>query len=157
MVDKLKLIKLEDDEVLISFDIKSYFPSVPIEKAMLALQQWLDKQNLHHMKKEAFFELTKICMNQSYFQFRGDYYHQFDGTAMGNPLSPFVCNVFINSFEIELSKNDFPRVWLRYVDDVFSIVKKNKVEEVLNLINGICENIQFTTELENNGVLNYLC
>lgn len=37
-----------------------------------------------------------------------------------------------------------------------SIVKKEKLNEVLNLINSICDNIQFTMEAETNGVLNYL-
>lgn len=50
---------------------------------------------------------TSLCMRQNTFQFRGRYF------SMGNPLSSL-------KFETELSNNpDFPRVWIRYVDDVY--------------------------------------
>ena len=43
----------------------------------------------------------------------------------------------------------FPRIWWRYVDDTFAVVKKSNVERVLNLINSRHSSIKFTYELEN--------
>ena len=37
-----------------------------------------------------------------------------------------------------------PRVWKRYVDDVFSIVLRNGVDTMLAHLNGIDDNIKFT-------------
>lgn len=50
LTDRLRDVKLADDEILVSFDISSYFTSVPVDKALDCLQIWLDKQLLDHIK-----------------------------------------------------------------------------------------------------------
>lgn len=158
LVDYLKNIRIEDDEVLVSFDITAYFPSVPINGSLSALQLWLFKQpNIPPLKLKAYIELAYVCMNQNQFTFRGKCYKQNSGTAMGNPLSPFMCNLFMLKLENLLRKEEiFPRVWKRYVDDVFAIVKRDKLADALNLINSICSHIQFTHEIETNGQIAFL-
>lgn len=155
--DKLKNIELADDEILVSFDIESYFTSVPVVGALDFLRVWLDRQSLDHIEADALFELTETCANNSYFQFRDRFYRQMEGMAMDDCLSPFLCNLFVNDLEEKLAKDDiFPRIWWRYVDDVFAVVKRDQLDEVLAHINGISDNINFTAELENNGKLNFL-
>lgn len=76
---------------------------------------------------------------------------------MGKSLSPFLCNLYTNRLEDELQKNDlFPRIWHRYVDDIVAVVDCERVEEVLQLINGVCPHIQFTVEREESGRLPFL-
>lgn len=157
LANRLKNLSLSNNEVLVSFDIESYFPSVPIDKALLALQNWLDKQDINHLEREALLELTTVCMKQTYFSFRGKFYIQTDGTAMGNPLSPFICNLYINSLEEKFADHGlFPKTWLRYVDDVFAIVESSKTEETLSFLNTMCKNINFTLELEHNRKIPFL-
>lgn len=68
----LKDMKIIDDEVLVSFDIESFFPSVPVPEALEMVEAWLDTQtSLNHMIPEAYFDLTQVCMYQSFFKFRG--------------------------------------------------------------------------------------
>lgn len=44
---------------------------------------------------------------------------------MGSKLSPLLADVFMSDFETEAQKNKlFPRVWRRYVDDVFAPIKE---------------------------------
>ena len=50
----------------------------------------------------------------------------------------------------------FPRVWLRYVDDVFAVINKNSEEEILSLLNTKHTNIKFTMEMESDGKLPFL-
>lgn len=72
--------------------------------------------------------------------------------AMGNSLSPFLCNLYVNKLEEKLKLNvNFPRIWRRYVDDVLAVVKRNKIDDVLQLINSVCPKIQFTVEKEEDG------
>lgn len=49
------------------------------------------------------------------------FFEQTEGTEMGNPLSPFLAEVFASRFEINIknTNNDFPKIWVRYVDDIF--------------------------------------
>lgn len=157
LTEKLCNVKLAETEVLVSFDIASYFTSVPVEKSLDCLQNWLDRQHLDHIESDALFELTKVCAENSFFQFRDKYYKQTSGMAMGDCLSPFLCNLFVNDLENELSKNAlFPKTWWRYVDDVIAVIERDKLDDILALINGISPNIKFTVEMEHNGKLPFL-
>ena len=49
-----------------------------------------------------------------------------------------------------------PRIWKRYVDDVFCIIKKGKEDELLKNLNSHRSSIQFTMEKEVNGSLSFL-
>ncbi|XP_062704621.1 uncharacterized protein LOC134286935 [Aedes albopictus] len=76
---------------------------------------------------------------------------------MGSKLSPLLANVFMSDFEVELQKEKlFPRVWRRYVDDIFAVVKERYLSQVLDLLNAQHESIKFTLEKEVDGKLPFL-
>lgn len=51
----------------------------------------------------------------------------------------------------------FPRIWHRYVDDVYAIIKKQKLRQFLNVLNKTkYTSIRFTHEEESDGKLNFL-
>jgi hypothetical protein len=55
---------------------------------------------------------------------------------MGNPLSPFLANLFMNEFEVHITSS-FPwmyKKWNRYVD-IFRIIKVNHLVDSLKLLN----------------------
>ena len=49
-----------------------------------------------------------------------------------------------------------PKVWERFVDDVYSIVKRTQLENFFHHINNLHQNIKFTMEEETNGKLAFL-
>ena len=49
-----------------------------------------------------------------------------------------------------------PRIWKRYVDDTFTLVKKGDVDELLTHLNSIRPSIKLTTELEEGGSIPFL-
>ena len=55
-----------------------------------------------------------------------------------------------------VTMKDRPRLWLRYVDDVLSIVKRNSLEGMLVHLNAQNDAITFTKEDENEGKLPFL-
>lgn len=63
---------VEPDEVMVSFDVESLFPSIPIPLALMELENYLLKINIEGKKKDAYLHVAKICMEQNYFQFRGN-------------------------------------------------------------------------------------
>ena len=74
---------------------------------------------------------------------------------MESPLSPVVANLFMTTLE-ECALERFsprPSTWFRFVDDVFSIVKKAAVHRFLRHLNDQHASIQFTMELEEDGKL----
>ena len=79
------------------------------------------------MEVEAVLKLLKLCMSMASSNSKTKNYALSDGLPMGSPASPVIANMYMEALEeralstFELGK---PKVWYRYVDDVFSITKK---------------------------------
>ena len=72
---------------------------------------------------------------------------------MGFLVSAVVDNLYMEFFEelaLEMALTR-PRLWKRYVDDTFSILKKGSTEELLHHLNGVRLTIKFTLEQEEDG------
>jgi hypothetical protein len=71
---------------------------------------------------------------------------------MGSPVSAVVANLYMEFFEqiaIE-SSSVKPRVWVRYVDDTFTILKEGEESAFLTHLNSVRPSIKFTYERERN-------
>ena len=111
---------------MVSFDIENLYPNVPIQETTKFLKQWLSENRVPKEKAEDYVKLTSLCMSQNVFTFRGNCYRF--GTGTGNSLSPFLANLLLMMFERELSVNNlFPRIWCRYMDDVFAVVRNRSI------------------------------
>ena len=49
-----------------------------------------------------------------------------------------------------------PKVWEKFVDDVYSILKRTHLVNFFHLINNLPQNIKFIMEEESNGELEFL-
>ena len=58
--------------------------------------------------------------------------------------------------QIKLKTEFLIKLWLRFVDDVFAIIKKTHLRRFLKFINSIHPAINFTMEMENNSKLPFL-
>lgn len=76
---------------------------------------------------------------------------------ISNPLGPLIAELFMSAKEMNLTeRNLLPSVWHRFFDDVFVIIKKNKVQTILETLNDQYESMKFTSEPENEGKLSFL-
>lgn len=78
---------------------------------------------------------------------------------MGSPLSPVLANIYMEWFEknkiAPILGNDV--LWLRYIDDVFSLIPKNtNINNLYNNLNELSDCIKFTMEIESNNKLPFL-
>lgn len=155
---KMKNVRIEDDEVMCSFDVKSLFPNTPLKESVEELKIWLDEQDIPDNRASMFLEMTTFCLKNSFFQFNGKFFKQLDGTAMGMALGPFISSdIYLGSLEKKIATESwFPKTWYRYVDDVFAIIKSDEVNLVLEKLNKLHPSIQFTHEIENLGQLPFL-
>ena len=69
---------------------------------MKYLEKWLNDIGLQKEEVEDYIELTKICVGQNYFCFDDKFYKQDSELSMGNPLSPFLANIFLSFQETDL-------------------------------------------------------
>ena len=73
--------------------------------------------------KLVFKNMLKLATG-GFFMYNGKLYTQIDGVTMGSPLGPTLANFFLAHLESKLFlKNEqmHPNLYLRYVDDVFSV------------------------------------
>lgn len=96
-VNKTKNETLADDEMMVSFDVSFFFPSIPVDIAINKIEIYLNEIEMCTNKKSVYLEAARLCMNQSFFQFREKLHKVERGTNwnMGNPLSPVILEFFM--------------------------------------------------------------
>ena len=151
-VQQLKDISLQQDECIISYDVKPLFTSVPIQPVINIIHNKLtndkDLQQRTSMAIHHIISLLEFCLKSTYFVFQEKYYKQVEGAAMGSPLSPIVANIFMDEFEAKALSTapHTPSLWKRFVDGTFVVIKSVHKEEFFTHINFIEGGIQFTAE-----------
>ena len=102
--EHLKGIQLGPDEVMVSYDVRALFTSVPIQLALNIMEKLLKEdiglQNRTTMSIKHNMDLLEFCLRSTYFTYQGKYYQQVEGAAMGSPISPIVANLYMESFEV---------------------------------------------------------
>ena len=102
--------------------------------------------------------LLDFILSYNYFTYNDNVYRQIHGCAMGSPVSPVVANLCMEEIE-EQAMNaaaTCPKVWKRYVDDCYSIIKKNAVKSFHETLNSVDPDINVTVEHETNDQLAFL-
>ena len=98
-----KSIRLQQDECIISYDVKALFTSVPIQPAIYTIKTKLyqdkDLQQRTSMTIHEIISLLEFCLKNTYFVFQGRYYEQREGVATGSPVSPIVASLNMEEFE----------------------------------------------------------
>ncbi|XP_062542205.1 uncharacterized protein LOC134210194 [Armigeres subalbatus] len=152
-------VQLPPDYILISLDVVSLFTCIPKELVLHdIIMHWEEIQKHTNINLDLFLEMTEFCINCSYFQFKGQFYQQVFGTAMGNPLSPVIADLVMETLMDGVTRNiTFPiPVVKKYVDDLILAIPNEEIETVKNAFNHYHEKIQFTVEVERDGRIPYL-
>ena len=161
-VSKIKDLDLSDQEIMVSYDVSALFTSVPVPKAVEVIKDRLERDDTlkerSALSPSQIADLLQFTLDTKYFVYRGEYYQQTHGAAMGSPVSPVVANLYMEYFEdIAMTSGSItPRIWYRYVDDTYVVIERTQYEEFSRDLNQIDPNIQFTTEVESDGKLPFL-
>ncbi|XP_076037100.1 uncharacterized protein LOC143022660 [Oratosquilla oratoria] len=123
-LEKMRDIRVASDKVMVSFDVKSMFTSLPND---------LVKRARHGVPPE-------------------NWDHH------GWSISVILAEITMQRFENEIlsAAPTSLKLWTRYVDDVFAILKDRDVDGFLEQLNGKHEAIQFEMEKEAEGELPFL-
>ena len=128
----LENIVVPEGYVMISYDVKALFTSIPQNLAIESLrylllhnEEWKNKTSLN---LEDLIDLSKICLDSTIFSWDNQLYQQIKGTPMGSSVSVYLaeCTMqYIKKFIFENSSLNI-KTWVRYVDDIYAIVPADK-------------------------------
>eukprot|EP00061_Rhincodon_typus_P014559 g41645.t1 len=100
-------------------------------------------------------KLLDLCLT-THFTLNGQTYEQINGTSMGLLISGLIAEAVTQRLESTALLLIQPKLWIRYMDDTFVIIKWTKLEETHKLINNTLTGIKFTREEEKNKQLPFL-
>ena len=160
--EMIKDLRVENDEILVSYDVTALYPSVPQDEAIeLVYEKMRNDKDLYKkstMSAENIIKLFKLCVQKTYFVFNKKIYIQINGLAIGASTSGFAAEIFMERLETRALNTfiDPPSIWKRYVDDTFCKLKKIRIVAFLAHLNAQHPRIKFTSEVQEDEMLAFL-
>ena len=146
------------DHFMASLDIESLFTNIPLKEVIdICIHDlFCDTNTIQNLDRNDLRKLLNPAAYESFFIFDQVMYRQIDGVAMGSPLGPILANAFLCHFEKQWFSECPPKVFKRYVDDVFVMfLCQLHLKDFVNYMNTKHPNIKFTSEFEQNDFLSF--
>lgn len=143
----------QPDGILASLDVENLFTNVPIDATIdIILNHVYRNPTLvaPALPETIMKSMLTICTKEAPFKHvDGSLYRQIDGIAMGSPLGPCFANFYMANLEHEvLSLAGLkPNLYLRYVDDIFIVIKDEVELETLRCVMEERSVLKFTHEI----------
>ena len=135
---------------MVSFEVTSLYTTIPIDQALLIREDLLphdDKlADRTPLSSNQILDLLNIVLQTTYFKFNDQFYQQTDGAAMGGPTSAIVSEIYMQALEMTAitTADHPPKIWERHIDNVFSVIQRIYLQELLHHINSLHPQTQFT-------------
>ena len=147
---------------MVSFDVTSLYPNIPIIDTLNIIKDYVNNDDQFTRKtaipQDKFLDLVHLVLTTTWYTFNSQFYQKTDDIAMGGPPSSTTAEIYMQAYERTAITTALhpPKVWERFVDDVYSILKRTHLENFFHHINNLHQNIKFTMEEESNGELAFL-
>ena len=108
--DEIRSSPMNEEDILVSYDVTALFTNVPLSETIDILvdkactNDWFNQTYDLNLEKEELTKLLEVATTNQLFQFDGQLYEQSDGVAMGSPLGPLMANVFMFHLEDKLAR-----------------------------------------------------
>ena len=158
--------QLDPSLTMASYDIDSMYTTTPLRECLEVIRDCINQQK--RQIKEAFgfdadtvVELISLCTVVLFISPKGDVLRQNDGFPMGGPIAGPACQLYAEKIE-QRALATFPEapplLWLRYVDDSFSIMPSASVPTYRDHLNNCdpAQKVRWTFETEHNERLPFL-
>ena len=158
----IRNVPIEDDEIMVSFDVTSLYTNISIIDTLNIIKDYVNNDDQFTRKtaipQDKFLDLVHLVLTTAWYIFNSQFYQQTDGVAIGGPASSTTAEIYMQAYEriVITTALHPPKVWERFVDDVYSILKRTHLENFFHHIKNLHQNITFTMEEESNGELAFL-
>ncbi|CAF4507439.1 unnamed protein product [Rotaria sp. Silwood2] len=130
LVKKLDIwskLNMDGNTIFCTIDVVDLYTMIPQVEGVLSLKKMLDYLKLKKvggLKIETITRLSRFFMQNNYFSYDGQFYHQIRGGAMGSPLTLTMANCYMFLFERRIAtqiKNS-GGLYFRYIGDLFIVI-----------------------------------
>ena len=90
---------LENDEILVSLDVKSLYTNVPVDASIAQAANSTYERQVPAFNKNTFIQLMGLAVKNVIFQSDGRWYKQVDGLVMALNLAVYLSNILKRLFE----------------------------------------------------------
>ena len=160
-LDKWSKIHMKKETLFCTIDVSDLYTMIPQIEGVLSLKKMMDYLELKQiggLRTEAIIKLSRFVVQNSYFTYDGQYYHQIRGGAMGSPLTLTMANCYMFFFEREIVKQveNSGGLYVRYIDDIFIAINwpDRHLSKQIERWNKIDLNIILNPQIDSN--LNFL-
>ena len=117
--------ELDNNHVIVTADVKSLYPSIPIDDGITTIKQILQRHQQQMGWTDKFVNTTihllSFVLKNNICEFQNEHYLQLEGTAMGTPCAPTFANLYLTKHDTAgLMDKNIP-IYYRYIDDIFGI------------------------------------
>ncbi|CAF3911750.1 unnamed protein product [Rotaria sordida] len=107
-LQKWSILNMNGNTILCTIDVVDLYTMIPQVEGVLSLKKIL----------------SRFVMQNNYFSYDGQFYHQSKGGAMGSPLTLTMANCYMFFFERQIAKQikNSGGLYFRYIDDLFIVI-----------------------------------
>eukprot|EP01039_Chlorochromonas_danica_P009434 gene9434-10423_t len=130
---------------IITADVTSLYPSIPIDYGLTTLRHMLHRTNSFPPDEVEFLmELLEWVLTNNYFEFNGIVYRQLKGTAMGTPVAVSYAQLVLLEHDWLCKHTHGLLFYRRYIDDLFIITDDPDVsaDTIATTFNSLCATIK---------------
>ena len=124
---------LEDDHILVTWDVTGLYNNILHEEGLESMEQALNSRTNPEIPTDYLVKLMRVILENNLFRFNEELWRQEVGCAMGTKPAPSYADIFmakkIDDKIISLAQN-YSRhgkspieIFKRFLDDIFSIFK----------------------------------
>ena len=126
---KIKDLELNDEDWLFTMDVSSLYTNIPHHEGIKVVAETI-KYRKGCPSNDYIIKMLSLVLKCNSFRMDSDHFLQINGTAMGTRVSPTYAIIYMNWFEKELVYNHplKPRIWFRFIDDIWGIFRGSKLQ-----------------------------
>ena len=157
LINELQSIPYQPGSFLVTLDVTSLYPNIPIHESILVILDFIKEQNNPTYPPLCILnQLFNFVLNYNCFNFANLFFLQVHGIAMGTKLAPNYANLFMANLESKFifSYHKQPIYYRRYIDDIFFIWAHGSTELdiFIDHLNTIHPTIKFTKNISNSTI-----
>ena len=148
--------ELENNQILVTWDVVGLYNNIPHEEGLESLKEGLEQRNTPEIPTDYLVRLMEIILKNNLFNFHEELWRQEIGCAMGTKPAPSYADIFmarkvdklIISLAQNLGKNNKSplTIFKRFLDDIFSIFQgtTKNLHKLFDEMNKLHQTIKFT-------------